>query len=527
MNYQSGAFLLFSAGVILLYYLAGQRLQKYVLLLANLAFFLISGPKFLPFILVTMLASYFAGLFIGKIYEKEAAELAECQDKGEKKNIRARKKKQAKKVLLCSLIISVGLLAVCKYSGFVVSNINAISERFGLGQISTFRMILPLGISFYTFMAVGYVLDVFWKRFKAEKNFILFAVFLSYFPHVVQGPIDRYAAFKPQIENGAEFSYKNLTYGAQLVIWGFFKKIVIADRLGIFVDSVYNQWTEYTGVIFVVAAVVYAIQIYADFSGCIDIVSGVSEMMGIKLAQNFNHPYFAKNIAEFWRRWHMSLTNWFKDYIYFPVSTSRLVKKAKKRVKEKRGTKAEQLVGTSIPIAVVWLLTGLWHGATWGYIAWGVYYGLLMILSNVFADLTAKVTEKLRINQELFSWKLFQMARTFMLTCIGRIIFRAEGLRKAWDIIRRIFSGFQIGNLMGDNFTSYGLDVYNILLAVFAVFVLWAVDMMQERFCIRDVLAEEHTLFRWIVIILGVLSVLIFGMYGPNYDAASFIYGQF
>ena len=527
MNYQSGAFLLFSAGVILLYYLAGRRLQKYVLLLANLAFFLIAGPKYIPFILTTMLASFFAGILIGRIYEKEAAELAQCQDKSEKKTIRANSKKRAKKILLGGLIITVGLLAVCKYSGFVVENINAISARFGLGQIGTFRMILPLGISFYTFMAVGYVLDVYWKRFKAEKNFILFAVFISYFPHVVQGPIDRYAAFKPQIENGTPFSYKNLTCGAQLVIWGFFKKLVIADRLGIFVDSVYDQWTEYTGVIFVLAAVVYALQIYADFSGCIDIVSGVSEMMGIKLAQNFNHPYFAKNIAEFWRRWHMSLTSWFKDYIYFPVSTSRLVKKAKKRTKENRGVKAEQLVGTSIPIAVVWLLTGLWHGATWGYIVWGVYYGVLMILSNAFSDFFAKLTVKLRINQDLFSWKLFQMGRTFVLTCIGRIIFRAETLRKAGDIFARIFQGFQPGNLMGDNFTSYGLDVYNILLAVFAVFVLWVVDMMQERFCIRDALAKEHLVFRWIVIILGVLSVLIFGMYGLSYDAASFIYGQF
>lgn len=531
MSYQSIDFLFFSAGVILLYYIAGlffkRRLQKYVLLAANVAFFAIAGVEYLPFILVTMLASYLAALAMGKYYAEEKQKLAAVTDKEEKKAIRAAAKAKAKRVLIVSLVITVGLLAVCKYTNFVINSINAVLAKAGAGKLRTFDLILPLGISFYTFMAVGYVLDVYWKRYAPEKNFVLFAVFLSYFPHIAQGPIDRYDKFRPQIAEGQKLTYDNITRGSQLMVWGLFKKLVVADRIGIFVDSIYNHVGNYRGIIFFCATVCYAIQIYTDFSGCIDIVSGISEMLGIKLGKNFNHPYFSKTIAEFWRRWHISLMEWFRDYIYMPVSGSRLVRSVKKHFKDKGQQRAEKLAAVIIPTLVIWLLTGLWHGASWKYVGWGAYYAVIMVLGDIFGDWCTGLPEKLKIKTDCFSWQLFRMARTFFITTMGRVIFRADSLGTAMTVYKKMFSCIYIKNFIGKQFFSYGLNAYDIILLAVAIFVIWAVDMIGEKTDVRDALAKQNLVFRWILLLALILSVVVFGVYGPAYNASSFIYEQF
>ena len=526
MNYQSGTFLLFALAVVFLYYIFGRRLQKYILLFANVAFLIFSGPKYIPFLTVTLVSSYLCGLLIGRIYEKEKLSL-NTAEKEEKKAIRAAAKKKAKRFLVLSLIISIGLLCVCKYLAFIIRNLNTFMQWFSSVQIPLFRIIMPIGISFYTFMAIGYVLDIYWKRYEAEKNPLYYALFLTYFPHFVQGPIDRYNTFKVQIQNGVSVSWHNLTYGAELMLWGFFKKLVIADRIGIFVDSVYGDWQNLSGIIFVIATVMYAVQIYADFSGCIDIVTGLSEMMGIRLAENFHHPYFAKSIPDFWRRWHVSLTSWFRDYVYLPVSTSRIVKKLKSSARTKIGPKAEMQIGLNIPIAVVWILTGIWHGAAWKYIAWGLYYAVLMILGNLFGETNGKIANKLRISVESFCWKTFQVLRTFVLTLIGRVIFRASGLKAAAVILYHTFTDPGWKYILDDKLFSYGLNGYQLLLAACAVLVLWIVDLLQEKMKLRDALAKEPLVFRWILIFGCLFAIIIFGIYGPGYDAASFIYQQF
>ncbi len=526
MRYQSMSFLLFSAVCLMLYYIVGKKGQLWVLALANLAFFCFAGAEYLPFILVTIAATYTVGRVIGSIYEKSNRQIAECQEQTEKKQIRQGAKVKAKKALLLALIVTVGLLAVCKYTGFAVANINSLLSLVSIPQIPLFRMILPIGISFYTFMAISYVLDVYWKRYAAEKNFLLYAVYVSYFPHVVQGPIDRFNEFKAQIENGVRLSYKNITYGAQLAIWGFFKKLVIADRLGIFVDTVLGDWEKYNGIFLILAFVVYSIQIYADFSGCIDIVSGISEMFGIKLRKNFHHPYFSKTMGEFWRRWHISLQEWFKDYIYYPVSVSRFVKNGKKRLKEKGKKRAEELFASCFPVLVVWLITGIWHGADWKFVAWGLFHASLLIGSQVLAPVFAKLTVLLKIRTDNFSWHLWQMLRTFVLCCIGRIFFRADSLAQALQIIGRIASSTNVIALLNKS-VPWGLDEHNIIFAAISIAVLWIVDMLQERRSLRDTLAKQNILFRWIILFAALFGIIIFGVYGPEYDASTFIYEQF
>lgn len=525
MSYKSFSFLLFSGIVVLLYYICPKKIQKYILLAANIFFYVYAGIKYVPFMAATLLATFFAGKSMGKIYAQEAMLLKECANVAEKKQVKAASKAKAKKFLVLSLFIAVGLLVVCKYTAFVLENVNGIFSALNLPQLEMFKMIVPLGVSFYTFMAVSYVLDIYWKRYKAENSFLNYAVYLTYFPHVVQGPIDRYNRFIAQVpKEGIAFDSVKVASGAQLLIWGLFKKLVIADRLNIFVGEIYDNYKDYAGIILIIATVLYSVQIYADFSGCIDIVSGVSEMFGIKLQKNFDHPYFSKNIPEFWRRWHMSLGEWFKDYIYYPISVSKLVKKVKKTSKSK---KFSELFAACFPIFIVWVTTGTWHGASWNYVAWGLFYAVIMIAGTVFEPLCQKFNEKMGIDTEAFSWKLWQMVRTFIICCIGRVFFRADGLKAALKIFLGMCSGLHMEYIADDKIFSYGLDWKNFVLVIFAIFVLWAVDMLQEKMSIRQELQKQGIVFRWLIIFSGIFAVIIFGIYGPGYDASGFIYDQF
>ena len=527
MSYQSFLFLLFSAIVLFLYYIVGTKRQKWILLLANIAFFVISGAKYLPFILVTICSTFFAGKKMGAVYQTLDMQLAECGGPEEKKRLRSSAKARAKRILILSLAVSVGLLVVCKYTGFIIVNVNSIVTMIGLSRLPLFKMILPIGISFYTFMAVSYVLDIYWRRYEAEQDFVLYAAYLSYFPHVVQGPIDRFDHIKKQVQGGVKADYHNLTYGAQLALWGLFKKLVVADRLGLFVNTIYDNWRDYTGIILVIATVLYSIQIYADFSGCIDIVAGISEMFGIKLDKNFDHPYFSKTMPEFWRRWHISLGEWFKDYIYYPVSASSLVKRVKKSCKAKNNKRAGELFASCFPAFVVWLITGIWHGAAWKFVAWGLFHASLIIMGTLCSDFNSRLTEKLHIQTDTFSWKLWQMTRTFTLCCIGRVFFRAESLRAAIGIFANACKELGVRYILSADLFTYGLDLTNILMAIMSIGVLWVVDMMQERMCVRDALAKQNLVFRWMILYAGIFAVLIFGIYGAEFNASEFIYEQF
>ena len=527
MNYQSLTFIFFSAAVLLLYYIVGKKLQLWVLALANITFYCICGVKYLPFLLVTLFATYFSGLIIGHIYEKSDIKLAECTDASEKKTIRKKAKSKAKWALMLALIISIGLLAVCKYTGFAVTNINKLLVSLSIKELSTFNIILPIGISYYTFMAISYVLDIYWKRYKYEKNFLLYSVYLTYFPHIVQGPIDRFNEFKEQVSGGVKVSYENITFGAKLTIWGFFKKLVIADRLGMFVDAILGNWKNFDGIYIMIAFVVFSIQIYADFSGCIDIVSGVSEAFGIHLRKNFNHPYFSKTMAEFWRRWHISLQEWFKDYVYYPVSASKFTKSVKKGLKKRNLKRLEELFANCFPILVVWMITGIWHGAAWKFVAWGMFHASLLIGSRVFEPLFTKLTKLFHIDTENFGWHFLQMLRTFLLCCVGRIFFRAENFTTSLSLIKKMMFNTNITKLLDMKPSLFGLTIDDVTIMIASVCVLWIVDLLQEKFSIRNTLSKQNIVFRWAIILAGLFAIIIFGIYGPGYNASSFIYEQF
>lgn len=503
-------FFLFAGAVILLYYILPQKLQWLVLLAASIVFYATYGLEKLPFLLASALIAYFAARRMEEIRQEE-------QDT-------AVAKRRCKHVLLFSVAILVALLVYAKIGTWVI---RSISDLLSWKQGNSMQAIVALGVSYYTFSLISYLADVYWRKDKVEKNYFRLLLFTIYFPKILQGPISRHKDLAPQLKESHDFDYMGFCYGLQLMLWGYFKKLVIADRLAILVNTVYKAPDKYGGSLLFVATVLGCIQLYCDFSGCMDIAGGFSQILGLKLEANFNHPYFSKSAAEFWRRWHITLGTWFKDYIYMPLMISPKLIGISKKIRQIFGQRAGKAFMTVVPLAAVWLLTGLWHGTGWNYIVWGVYWGTIIILSNIFAPEIKKFTKLLRINTETGSWKLFQMVRTFALNMIGRVITSPGEMRISVEILRKIIFNFEPASLVDGSLYTLGLNRPNFNLALVCIFVLWSVSMLQERGSVRERIAGSNIVFRWAIYYISFFAILIFGIYGPGYDAASFIYMQF
>ena len=525
MTYISTDFAILFFFTLIIYYIF-QPYQKVVLFFSSILFYCFAGPKYIIYIFLSTLTTYFCAYFISDIYK--ALDNGSGLSLAEQKQQQECAKRKALWILRLDFLVVLGILVVLKYFNFFSK---AFFGFLGLFQIERdpifLNLVMPLGLSYFTFMNLGYILDVYWKKIPVEKEFTKFALFTMYFPHVVQGPISRYGQLAPQFLERKRFDYDRLCSGLQLALWGYFKKMVIADRLNIFVSQIYDNPQSYHGVVFLVATIFYSIQIYADFSGCMDIVGGVSETFGITLEKNFDHPYFSRSIPEFWRRWHMTLGTWFKDYVFYPASRTRLCKDFNKWTRKRFGNSVSRTWSSVIPLLCVWLLTGLWHGAAWKYVAWGLFHGFLIIGGTVFAKQIQQLTSLLRIQTDRFSWHLFQVLRTFTLCCIGRVFFRANGFRAAMDIFVRTFSDFQPWILFDGSLYTYGLDRPNFLLALVCILILFFVDLLQERMALRKAFARQNLVFRWIILYAAIFSILIFGIYGPGYDASQFIYNNF
>ncbi len=505
MSFNSLVFLVFFSVLLILYYTLFRRYQKQLLLVASICFYCFAGPQHILYILAASGITYFCA-----------------------RKIAVSDKKRAARFLKVDFLLIFGIFIFLRYFNFLSTTVCSFGHLWGADS-SPFllKIIVPLGLSYYTLTNIGYVLDVYWKRIPAEEKFLSFLLFTIYFPHIVQGPISRYHQLAPQFDGEKAFDYERVTQGLQLMLWGYFKKMVIADRLNIFVSRVFEEYQSHNGVIFAVAMLFYSVQIYADFSGCMDIVGGVSETFGIRLEKNFDHPYFSRTIPEFWRRWHITLGAWFKDYVYYPISISGWMKKSSKYIRKSRGGRAGRMYMSCIPTIIVWLLTGLWHGSSWNFVLWGMFHAVLMTSGILFAEPLQKITRRLRIDTGAFSWKLFQMSRTFILCSIGRVFFRAADLSTAIGIFRRMFSQFGIWQLFDGSLYRYGLDRPNFILALLGIGLLWCVSMLQEHLPVRATLARQNIVFRWMIYYAAIFSILIFGIYGPGYDASAFIYNQF
>lgn len=530
MAFTSLNFLIFALATIVLYYIAPVNWRWIVLLVASYVFYLISSPKTFVFVLLTTVITYFGGLYIGGCNIKHKAYMDEHKaemSRGEKKAVKAASQSKKRKMVALILILDFGVLAVLKYFRYYLQV---------AGVFDTGELLIPLGISFYTFQSAAYIFDLYRNKIDADRNIAKFALFTAFFPQIIQGPISRHDQLAYQLYEGHRFDYKNLTYGAQLVLWGFFKKIIIADRVAILCSEVFDNYTEYTGGAVFVALLFYTIQIYADFSGGIDIARGVAQCMGIEMTHNFMRPYFAHNLSEFWNRWHISLSHWCRDYIFYPVAMSKFFGKLSKNLRNVFGDRIGKLFPVIIAQYCTFLTIGLWHGAEFKYIAYGLYNGTIIVLGLLCEPLLKGTIEKLHINIESKSWKFFQIVRTFFIVVCGRIFPKAASFSVA---ISMFFSMFKLnqGTPFGETIMSLGLSNTDFLIILICCVIWFVVSFVQERSMranggdgntgFRRMLDRKPLAFRWAVLIAGFALVLGLGIYGPGYDAAAFIYRGF
>ena len=412
MSITSYGFLLFAGLLLLLYYRTPRKYQWRLLLAASYAFYAFSGVKYLGYILATTLCTYGVSRKIGGLKEHQEAFFKENKailDREDKKLYKASVKKRQRAWLTFALLFNFGILAVIKYGNFVVSNVGAL---FGGQGDAFFHLALPLGISFYTFQTTGYLIDLYRGEYREEKNFFRLSLFVSYFPQLIQGPISRFGALSKELFDGHAFDRRQAAFGLQRMLYGFFKKLVIADRIMKGLATISGDPAVYSGTYAFVGMVFYAVDLYMDFSGGIDIVIGFSQALGITLPENFKRPYFAVSLKDYWRRWHITLCNWFKDYVFYPISTSpRLLGWAKKL----KGSGHEGLarrITVYIGNLTVWLLTGVWHGAAWNFIIWGLLNGCFLLLSQELEPLYRRFYARFPRLREAGWWTVLRVVRT-------------------------------------------------------------------------------------------------------------------
>lgn len=496
MLFNSLSFLIFFPVVVLLYFVIPPKVRYIWLLLASYFFYMGWNAKYALLLLFSTVVTYGAGLLLYQWKDKP---------------------KQKKVVVAVGLIVNFGILFLFKYLDFVVDTIQSLGAKVGITIAEpSFNLLLPVGISFYIFQAVGYMVDIYREKLEPEKNFLKYALFVSYFPQLVAGPIERSTRLLPQLKNLDKIKVWNLDRircGALVMLYGYFLKMVIADRAALLVDTVFhaNYYSQYVGITALVGAILFSIQIYCDFAGYTYIAIGASKVMGVELMNNFNTPYLATSIKDFWDRWHISLTSWFRDYLYFPLGGSRKGKLRK-----------------YVNILIVFSVSGLWHGAAWHYVIWGMIHGFLRVVEEITEKIRAKVTALLQINTAVLSYKAFRMAVTFVLVTIAWVFFRAESIGQALDLIKNMVTVWNPWVLFDNSLLGLGLDGkdWNVLLT--ALLVMFVTECFQYRkVSLSKKFAEQNLLFQWGFFLVGILFILVFGIYGPAYSASQFIYFQF
>lgn len=412
-----------------------------------------------------------------------------------------------KLVLFLSLASNLSILFVFKYANFFLENLDKVLSACGVEIIQRrLDLLLPVGISFYTFQALSYAIDVYRKDIPAERNFIRYALFVSFFPQLVAGPIERSKNLLTQIQTMDRISllqFERIRNGCLLMLWGFFEKMVIADRASILVNTVYNGYQNYGFIEIFIATILFAIQIYCDFGGYSHIAIGAAKVLGIDLMQNFQQPYFSESINQFWRRWHISLTSWFTDYLYIPLGGSR------------KGTKRKYL-----NTLIVFGVSGLWHGASWSFITWGMLHAIYKIVG----DIKNNCTPPPRIHTpNCISRRIRKCIITFLLVDFAWIFFAANSMKDALKILRQMTSAVQKENIF-----SLGLNSQNLTVLFFSILLLFAVDFLREKkIPVLKRFMEQECWFRWGSCLVLLWMILLFGVYGPAYDTSTFIYFQF
>ena len=539
MLFTSYTFIAFMAVVFLAYYLVPKKAQWPLLLVASYVFYWCADPMYLLFIGVTTLSTYGVSRLLDKVNTEQKAYLQAHKaelDKEQKKAYKAKMKAKKWHLLLLCLIFNLGILSVTKYTNFVITNINAFLS--GGSQLSLVDMIVPMGISFYTFQTMGYIIDVYRDKQPVQKNFFKLALFVSFFPQLVQGPISRYGDLSKTLYEPHSFDRKTVSYGIMRILWGYFKKMVIADRLLTGVLTLINGqeiitgmgkvWVDYNGAYVFVAMLFYAFQLYCDFTGGIDITIGIAETMGIRLAENFNLPYFSKNIKEYWNRWHITMGTWFTDYIFYPISVCKPMLKLSKWSREHLGPAVGKRVTVYLSSFAVWLTTGIWHGAAWNFIVWGLANWVVIMVSQELEPLYAKFHDKFKLKGKA-PYEVFQIVRTILLMSMIRMFDCYRDVPLTFKKVGSIFTSFDWGVLFDGSLLTIGLSGADYLVLGLGLLIVFGVSLFKYRTekSVRDALYVRSSTAFYCLMAVMFVAILIFGAYGIGFDASQFIYNQF
>jgi alginate O-acetyltransferase complex protein AlgI len=530
MLFASYGFILFIGLLFVIYYSIPKRYQWRLLLGASYLFYYFSGPENLLYIFFTTLSTYVAAVRISTMHKDQSAYLAlhkEEMSREEKKAYKALVKSRQRKWLLGCLILNFGVLAVTKYSNFAIANINSVFGLLGSGmRLSFWNVALPMGISFYTFQTMSYIIDVYRGKYAAEQNPFKLALFTSFFPQLVQGPISRFDDLSQTLYSEHSFNSSSVSRGLQRIMWGFFKKVVLADRMLVAVNTIIRNPDTYQGVFVFIGMLFYAYQLYADFTGGIDITIGTAEVLGIKVKENFKRPYFSKSTAEYWRRWHITMGTWFKDYLFYPLSVSGPMLSLSKHSRRIFGDSLGKRIPVYVSTIIVWFTTGLWHGASWNFIVWGLLNGVVIIISLECQPLYDRFHGMFNV-KDTFSFRLFQVVRTILLMSAIRMFDCYRDVPLTFKMLGTMFTSFNIGELSKEAMLGLGLTMGDYAVLLIGLAALVTVSLLQRDGSVRDKLAGKPFAVRYAVYYVLIISILVLGAYGIGYDSSQFIYNQF
>lgn len=520
-------FMAFLAILLLLYYLIPGRFQWILLLLASYLFYAWGGAFYLLYPWITTVTTWFLAGRIGRLTEESRAYIKEHKPgREEKKEYNKKIKRKQKRLMVSGLVLNFGILAALKYFNFLLENINGILGIAGVeGEFVYVSWLLPLGISYYTFQSMGYLIDVYYRKYEPERSLAKFALFVSFFPQLVAGPISRFDQMKGELYTDHRFQADNLRLGLWRMLWGYFKKLVVADRLGSAVMMIIGSPEYFDGIYVLLGMVGYTVWMYADFAGGMDIVLGAAQMFGIRLPENFQRPFFSKSLGEFWRRWHMTLMLWLREYIFFPVSTSRFSRKVSGLTTKLFGKNAGKKAPVYVASLSVWLVAGIWHGASWNFVAWGLANCVVMLISQELTGLYRKFHERFAFAGTR-GYEYVQIIRTFLIfACLEMFEYYSFG--NVFVMLGSLLTSSGISQLWDGRFGELGLTGADLGVLAIGVAFMFLASALGRSGSVREKLAKRPVLVQYGAVFGLFLLVLITGVYGQGYDASQFIYNQF
>ena len=538
MGYNELSYLLvFLPLSLLLFSICPGRFRSYLLTGISWLYFFFCSRYLIVFLIGTTIWTYLMGILIERLGtelpESPAAQAAPAC---------AKQRRLHRAAMLLANGALFGVLLYLKYTGFFLRQVNKVILHMGGTEIAIPHLLVPIGISFYTLEAVGYILEVYWKRIPADRNFLNIALFLGFFPQTMEGPIARYGDTVQQFSELGQWgrflcnsnrksvprTLEEMTASAMRICWGMFKKMVIADRLNTIVAVLFGEYEKQNGILIIVAAVCYTLQLYMEFSGMMDVVIGSARLFGIRLPENFRQPFFSQSASEFWRRWHISLGAWLKDYLFYPVAASRFSKKIGKKVRKRSGRYAAKLVTSALALTPVWLFNGLWHGPEWNYIFYGIYYLVILMMELVLDPVRDRFYQKTGISRESRGAVLFRILRTWLIIFTGELFFRAEGLRAGFHMFTSMFRNFGASRLWDGTLLKFGLTPADWVAIVAGTAVVFVYDLLCEKgFSMRTWLFARKLPVRWACCYALIFAVIIFGAYGTGYQPVDLIYAGF